>query len=349
MGYALTGYPSRSDKRRRQSQYRFCAYEDDRRRPKGKARARRKGTVEANGRVAQMKTPPSSLQELPVEVLERIFVLSRDLTLMPALNSYFYHNLKPSSHLLRKFMWEIYSFDYYDYEASVLRGKLSNFNENEVFLIDSIFDNRTFFEFYRDNYAELSKRVRGYIPRYCLEADFSMSHPDVPGYDFPERFYTEFDHLFLHKEMMNDLGNTFTFERVSEVIEGLLEWLFTEFPPYVKNYDQIHEAIVLVLDLGFPDYVDAPAGPLFALLHAVFENKDPQGLRAFADRLCEEEVEDSRIKLLESFLTRWYAEGESRDCLSDPMLWAELRRLSNMAVVEAIERCGGEPQYDIFF
>lgn len=353
MGYAVTGYPSRSDKRRRQTQYRFRAYEDDRRGRKGKERPKKKGGTE--DRVGCMRAPVTNLQDLPVDVLERIYVLSRDLTLMPALNSYFYHNLKLSSHLLGKFMWEIYTFDH---RNLVLHEEACPIDEGKVVLFDTIFDSRIFFDYFRNNYSELSKRIGGYIPGYILEEDMSVPLAreeairlvmrEAP-YNFPSRFYNEFEHLFLHREMMSDLGTFFSFQLVSDLFEGLLHWLFTEFPPFVENYDQIHDTILFTLNLISEYRRFMPIDPLCVLLRTLFASKDPSRLRAFVDRLFEDETKDSRIKLLETFVTQWYTEEEASTRLSDPMLWVEIRRLSNMEVVEVIERCGGVPQYDMFF
>ncbi|QLQ81899.1 hypothetical protein HG537_0G01530 [Torulaspora globosa] len=343
MGYALTGYPSRSDKRRRRIEHRFHAYDGDRRGRKGKERVQEKSSVEERRVV--------SLQDLPVEILERIYVFSQDLTLMRSLNKYFYHNLRPSTHLMAKFMWETYSLDL----RELLADNKIYLGDDKAILVDSMFDSKIFFDFFRNNYYELPKLFY-FIPGWCLNEDGSLIHPDVAvkvimglkSHDFPGRFYTAFDNFFLHGGMMDDLGYSFYFERGSHLVEDLLQWVFTEFPPYVKNYDQIEAAISVAYGLTSMS-CDFSSGPLLVLLQVLFENKDPPRLQAFVDRLFEEETNDSRIKLFDTFVMNYYSEEADPEDLSDPMLWAELRRLSNMALIEIIERYGGVPQYDVFF
>lgn len=304
---------------------------------------------------AQVISRPKSLQDLPIEVLERIYVLTKDTKLMPTLNSYFSVNLKLSAHLMFEFMWELFTFDY---RAHGLEDLIHcSHDPKKVVLMDSIFDDTRFFLFFRDNYFTFSDRVYGYLPTKYLKADGELTDQEIvlqqvngdTYYDYPERFYTQCDNFFLYQDMMYHLSEIYSFERPYEPIEEIFKWVFTRFPPYITNWRQIDEAMSLALSMAPVDYEDRieTAEPLIALIYALFDNDSPEDLQVFSDRIVYSTTTDSRIILLEVIISKWHAYQEA--CLSDPALWRAVHKISNLQVVEIIEKFGGEPQYDIFF
>lgn len=356
MGYALTGHPIRTHKRRKQNTYCRCEdYEKETSRKSGRRRqTKRNRTSEEDVTVSRLKRP-QSLQDLPVEVLQRIFVLSRDMTAMPSLNRYFLYHLKLSTYLLSEFLWEFYTFDY----KSVGLGDDIDCPEGRVFLVDSVFDDATFYDFLRDHYDELSEHIQGYIPKHYVKERLDEEEKDLivtvangdESYDFPERFYSDFQEFFLQCDMMIHLSGFFSFERPYEAIEGFFQWLFRVLPGYIECYHQINEIISHIMIMAVVDEADRieSVDPLITLITELFDSQQPKALQLFLDELFDDDTSDTRIKLLESVLGRWYMVGEGRQCLSSPFLWTELRRISDMDLIETIEKFGGEPQYDMFF
>lgn len=352
MGYATAGYPTRRHKRRKYAHQHFLILEDiDDGAPRDINGKKRKGKVRRTNVVGKFRAHDriTSLQDLPVEIIQHIFVLSQNTQSMTVLNKFFYQYLKPSHSLVYELLWEKFTFDPI---GKSVPGSVCP--PGQVMMVDSIFSNDLFYRFLAHYHSSILDRVFAFIPN-GLHEDFQVEHnlndilcwleKDVAK-DFPKVFYKNFDAFFSNKKFIIDISRYFTLLQPYTQLESLISWFFTEQSRFTVS--ELFPAINLILRIADIQTIHiCSSTPITTLVEMLFVNKDTTELRNILED--SDETNWSRLDCIKHFLDEYYSGEGAKQYLSDPALWELLRNISNMELIDVIVEYGGDPQFDVFF
>lgn len=352
MGYATAGYPTRRHKRRKYAHQHHLILEDiDDGAPKDINGKNRKHKVTSTNVVGKFGAHPriTSLQDLPVEIIQRIFVLSQNTQSMTVLNKLFYQYLKPSHSLVYELLWEKFTFEPVGKDApdSVCPPR-------KVMLIDSIFSNDMFYRFLAHYHSSILNYVFDFIP-YNLYEDYQVDHnvneilrwlkKDVSR-DFPKVFYEKFDIFFSNEKFIIGISRYFTLLHPYTLLESLISWFFTKQTRFTIS--ELFPATNLVLRIADIQTINIYSStPITTLVETLFVNKETKELRNILED--SDGTNWSRIDCIKHFLEEYYSGEVVKQYLSDPALWELLRNISNMQLIDMIVEHGGDAQYEVFF
>lgn len=346
MGYALSGRPTREHKRRKHvPRYHHIVVK---RKTSNKNKQKRAKSLNEVSRETSLQAP-ANFQDLPVEVIQRIFIFSGNTESLPYLNRYFHHHLKPSISLLYGLLWEKFTHKY-ELADNIACGS------NDVALIDTIFDNRLFFEFLAGNHCNILSNILVIIPQSLARKDLDSSDTNqviqlIRGKrfnDFPEVFYREFNLYFERPDFVTALHDFCRLERPYVLLKDLIHWYVNQqkFSARLSNFFDVVSLILTVADVEEQE-MDSVV-PLQALISELFSERPNENQINDNESSLRYQKERS-MELLTMFLKKFYTGDNASIHLSEAILWEDLRRISNMPLIDLIVKYGGEPQYDIFF
>ena len=372
MGYILTGYSSRHDKRKKHAlplhRYASSSINLQHHVHLLETRVSSKRPISEDQRTIRLPAKKLrhhqklTLQDLPVEIIQHIFVFTKDEPSMVTLNRFFYSCLKPSFSLLSKIMWEKYLFDPLEFGVSNIKAYSRNI------VIPTLFEHETFFRLLLDHHPILLKNISHFLPRKHYQdmqnGDFdtskeldlcSMNTEDTSKEDFPKNFYNNM-HIFLtRRECVKSLGNHFTLKNPYDVISPFIEWFFqgidmqgTDLSPKF-TFVSLFESIDLILYVsGSTVQKLASIEPLTTVIFLLyFTYADSLGSLNFEFFLQNR----SRLQLIEKFILKYYYNPSltENELLSDNTIWDLLRRVSDLKLIDLVVKCGGRPQYGVMF
>ncbi|CUS24406.1 LAQU0S16e00980g1_1 [Lachancea quebecensis] len=362
MGYVTAGYPSRPHKRVEKQEKRI--YYDRKRLRINEIDERR------DLQLRDRQRGPASLQLLPADVLERIFVLAGRGNSMPVLNRYFQRCLRPTRYLMGRFLLENYT---HDLNALLPRGSPAL-----LVLLDATFCNGTLLQFLNENPQfldhvhdvvvpadqadELSRERRVMLEQGRLDDITALNwqvemHPESnkPLREFPAAFYQR-PALFFENEISKRpvtynqlflrLQSTYAIQQPAWVCDLLIEWFFLENESFDINH--LFHAVNLVLHLSVndrPRFEDV--SPLTKFITYMYLDVTDRLLQLL---LCEN-LEDvgliceRKAKIVDKFIRKFYR--GSVDLLSSDELWKTVHEVRDRRLVESISNYGGKPSFNI--
>lgn len=369
MGYTVIGYPSRAHKRKKHVRQCHILPSDDQ---------LARHTASPSVGVQEVERPtsplkrPRSLQDLPVEIIQRIFVLTQDANLMRSLNTYFNHNLQLTDSLLH----EMYKTYMYDPVADGFIPRSSCPEYNSIILSTALFHNEAVMSYLERNNSLLCK-VWTYLDEELI--DHKYSRPETKASiqrslqlakdgtlgDFPRSFYKKFGRYLTLQSLMHHLSHHYVLYEPFRFMEDFFRWVFTTFTSVVKDYGDILDVLNTVYEIGrrfIPETYEG-SSPLVTLIELLLESDRPLEVQTYADKLALNSKDsdspfieksklrgrvDSRVLIIEQVVQFYYTKEHIYPCLSDYDLWSTIRRINNMKLIEVIEKYGGQPQYSLF-
>lgn len=373
MGYTLIGYPSRVHKRKKHArQPRQICLSASRFESCDQSSVSRGANDELERPTKLFKTP-RSLQDLPIEVIQRIFAFTQDVGLMRSLNRFFYHHLRLTDSLLGDMFWTYV----YDPVADGL-GDRFHCPRDLVMVSGEIFDNEAVLRFLNRN-DDILYKVWAFVEEEFVNHRLDESETEsailrlldsTTGMfrgDYPPSFYHEMGRYFTQETLLRALTRFFTLRRPHELAAKLFYWIFTSCTAYVKNYGDLFNVLRLLESMSEDSAAESweRAMPLETLVKVLFDSDRPVELQSYADDIVVNSLDsgdnftiggdsrfdgpvDSKIRILEQIVQFSYTNESALDSLSDYNLWVTLRKQSNMAVIELIEEYGGRPQFQLF-
>ena len=322
---------------------------------------------------------PKSLEDLPVEVIRRIFTLGGAPGQMALLNSFFHKCLSPDKMLLSDIFWERYLLSL---EHVVPRGYRYQFTLGKVLISQDLFSDDLLADFFVRYHSELIDQIDYFITDSISEKlkdqflqsrdgkDFD-SNFDLDKFidnvkdledgmtDFPAYFYKNFEIYFRYPDFLSKMNRFFTFQNVSNLISDLLRWfLLEQHRGYSLNelYRVIDTACSVSTNTTKQPHLESP-DPLCTILQALYcNNRQRQNTGQSWKHILrktlnlEMESDTMRLEFIKRFLNRYYhpdRNKNARELLSDHMLWRLLKSISRVELIDLIEESGGVPQYGV--
>ena len=408
MGFALIGCPSRPHKRRRVPQHvqndyvrAYCQARKIKVRRTGIAKdkvqsmggtdisnasnnkcdwdpAPIRGTTKSQ-RYSVHIPRPKSLEDLPVEVIRKIFTLGGAPGQMALLNSFFHRCLRPDKMLLMDVLWEKYLFSP---GCVVPHGNRHRFVVGKVHLVSQgLFSDGLLADFFVRYHSELIDQIDYFIGDSILEKledqflqskdekDFNLNFDKFIDNlkdreaitDFPAFFYKNFEIYFRYPDFLGKMNKFFTFQNVSSLISDLLRWFLLERDnsySLSELYSVIDTACTVSTDTTKQPHLES-SDPLCTILQILYcDNHQRQTTatgesweRTLREALnLEMESDAIRLEFIRQFLNRYYhpdRNKNARELLSDHMLWRLLKSISRVELIDLIEESGGVPQYGV--
>lgn len=340
MGYAIAGYRTRRLRHRKERNATplFLANEGDHE-IRAKSFKREKRVKRSHIR---------NLQDFPIEIIQRIFVLSSNTESMPVLNRYFHYALRPSFLLLFGIMWEKYSFS--PAQENIMS---SGIPVSQSLITDDIFNSSLFFQFLMTNYKVIMKNVTGFMPVNLYQEFTSNGNPalilqwmkEAHTTEYPEIFYRRMDIYFNNQDFVLYLKKFFILHRPYFIIDSLITWFL--HAEVEITLEQFFQAVRFILEISGSqaNQILSPV-PLITLIENLYDEKTFSQIECRKHNFTER---FSRADIVRLFVENFHSEEDSTAQLSDPALWEALRQISDVRIIDLIVNHGGDPLYNILF
>ncbi|CAR28616.1 ZYRO0F08096p [Zygosaccharomyces rouxii] len=331
MGYAIAGYPTRKRRGHRHKVKLLKHGKEDK--LTNKRRKRDDGKVSIG------------MSELPVEIIQRIFIMSGNAA-MYELNKFYHTILVPSTSLLSSMVWENYVWDPLQYGIE-LNEEDDDDNRHDgqkvLLMLETVFNVNAFWNYLTAN-MEILDSISRFIPTAVYQ-DF-MSEGDSGKVvqwweqdglmDFPQVFYANFELFVYNRNFIRSLSRFFILKDPYIHLNELIHWFYDRNNNDDDDDDDelFFETVGLVLEIAkVEDGGIYSSEPLESLLDVLFvQNKSNKPIQTFT-----------------KFLNLFYSRENAQEHLSDPSLWRLLRSTSNMTVIDIVVNHGGQPHYGAFF
>ncbi|CCF58439.1 hypothetical protein KAFR_0E02870 [Kazachstania africana CBS 2517] len=345
MGYAMVGYPTRPHKRRRRVPHQdlFRIYYENNHLTRTKKRNIASTANHDNILFPLTVHRKLTLQDLPTEIIQRIFVLSQEVDTMPILNRFFFHSLRVQPSLQLDMLWERHIFYPEEYNITEYVGQDGKFLLKPIFFnnLNNIAFFYNNFEFFNHKILKiLSKDTFAALEDGSFDTSNEIDFNTFPSGDYPSIFYDNIGIFFKFEGIVELFKKYFTFENPSHLIAQIFNWLFYRQDRHtISQIFPILDSICSTSDLS-PD-------PLFEILQILFV--DNSNSDSYLCKLLELPTHEShellakKLKWVESFIFRYYS--KSNESLSDPNIWHLLKKISNVNLIDLIINYGGTPQY----
>lgn len=352
MGYANAGYPTKIHKRiKRHHESKNVAIHYNKNFMNISNPNKKQKKLSGKNKKVNFLEKHANIQDLPVEVIQRIFVLSEGNSSMITLSKFFNACLRPTDYLISQVFWEKYTFDPHLYglkDYIALSGKI---------ILPTLFNNDMFFNFFISNYNCLLNEISQFINQNIVdqfvdgEIDVEQSYDFTKlitnDVDFPTIFYNNFSIYFTHPDVILELNRYFTIMDPWNLITSVIEWFFTS-ENQTNHYTKLSIALDLILEVSNTEStkIDSPL-PLCTLLQYLYDQNIATIL--LPTLFGSSDISHSRREFIEEFISNFYASPEVVPHLSDPALWKLLQEISDMQLIDLVIRFGGEAQYSLFF
>ncbi|KAI8383905.1 uncharacterized protein CGFF_03833 [Nakaseomyces glabratus] len=368
MGYIMAGLPSRVghlSHLKRQYKLRQPFYVEK------KARKRAAHTKHHRRHRRKM-----TLEDLPVEVIRRIFVHTCGEPAMTMVNKHFHRSLETSNILLEKVFWERYTWED---ERHILVTEQSDGNHEllrtQQFLVNrSLFKNMIMVNYMLHNYESLERKIAYFVDDHMMEylqenelldvkeiRDMHMrfSHRekflandidtiDEPyatetkqqiGYrtDFPPIFYSQYK-LYFEKHAIHSMKKMRKHFYIKRPYDLITSIIpwFFQIDDYHSNWKSLIKAVRTIMCLSNND---------ITLKDEIAMNSPLPLVYLITEITHASELEKRDLKRIKQFITKFYKDQEM---LSNPELWSHIRDTANKDLTALIISMGGQPDLTFF-
>lgn len=364
MGFATIGYPTKHHKRRRLPDHndRPIYYHNHKKQISSK-RSKVSNSDElfinnnnnnSNGDIVKkpgVRSKNITLQDLPYEVIHRIFVLTKDTTCMPKLNKFFYTCLRPTEYLVRKVVIERYFFDPKRY------GIERCLQDNGYLINPEIFENQLFAQYLLTNLTLLPLPIDLFAPRslipYLHEENlpedfvFDIGQLGKGEFDLPTYFYHNFNCYCYNPALLQTMCKYFTVSNIPLILENFLEWALTDGTHYgVTKIIEVLEGIWVLLSSR--NIVINTQHLMIITLHRLYDKTDKNSTRYCKDLFydSEENIDDQKEHFVEYIIRAFYRRnnGSGTKLLSGTDIWNILMEISNMKLIGVFTKYGAYPE-----
>lgn len=364
MGYVIAGYPTRRNKRQPVVEPKICYGSEQRSLQQAKTSVR-----QSKKRKVGLKRH-LTIQDLPLEIIQKIFVYAGSHNSMPLLNRFFHLCLRPTSFLINSYIWENFLWD--------LNESLRNETRARVHVLTSdVFDNRLLIDYLNRNHRFLNV-VSNIVNTESLptllqerqdkfykdELDsINESHLKVarheqlgkPINDFPSSFYNH-PNIFFHNDISQHppvynqfllkLHAHFSIKEPILLCDRIFNWFFWQSHSY--NINHLFHAINLVLHISLlPNSRLDNVDPLNHLLKNLYLEVSPDisNLLLLDGDEDDAQLNERKARIVEKFIRKFYK--DSQNCLSQDDLWQILSQTGERALMELVMRHGGRPGFSV--
>ncbi|SCV02714.1 LAMI_0H02256g1_1 [Lachancea mirantina] len=278
-----------------------------------------------------------TLERLPVDILQHIFVLSGTNNAMPLVNKKFHAVLRANAYLARRYVLENYVWAV----------------ENQYVLATEAFDVPALMTFFVDNseFLDLIDGVKS------VDAIITTKDNSTKLLDFPNAFYRHPELLFynditgkrvVYSQLLLKLNAFFEIEHPSSLCETVVHWFFWKNDLENYNINHMFYAVKLVLHLSrLRNSTLDDVGPLTEFIINMYMDVTPRLLTLL---LCEK-LEDAHLiserkaRIVDKFVRKFYRGDVSS--LSHDSLWRTVSEIKDFELIEVMVRHGGAPSFDV--
>lgn len=312
------------------------------------------------------------IEDLPSELIQRIFVLSRNHQLCEV-NKFFYACLRPTSFLLHRFIVENF---YHDLNHEVGRNAPGDAKRKEIPVFNGlngkVFENPVFVRFLKENHFLL--RDVGHIThgegleRLIKEREtmfsngdlinLSESHVAVTKQDYPPIFYEQVDLFFendiqlkkpIYNQFILQLSGHYEIKEPYYLIEMSLQWFFSSTHQY--NVNHLFHALNLISHVSVLQSNDFDnVTPLIQFISGLYiePKSNIYVLLLLDDYVDDGALSSRRLRVLAKFIKKFYKNVEERaSILSQDALWHTLSEIKEKPVMKVIMDYGGQPSFNV--
>lgn len=363
MGYALAGYPTKRHKRKKHVHHdEMVTYYDEKPLKITKIKRRKK-------QLPEMKVfKRFGLQDLPVEVLQEIFVYTEEPSSMFMLNKFFYKCLFPTRTLRLEVIWQKYGVpgDLMNRIFDMFKDKLPERVQGKSMIKESYFKHTDRIIFFLENIEHFNSRISYILPETyekAIEASeienlvLNDESPVTVKYEILIRekimpLLFKNNGLFLESAKLFDMSGTdlkipiiWFFDQKEFTISSLYSFL-----------DDLHSSI-REPKKTFDSYL------LVEIIELIFNSNIPIDRMEFLLEANAESLERIKLDIIEGLMVRFWlpaqisnANDQGNDIdghsdndgvLSSPILWEALKVISSIELIDIVEKHGGKPHYHI--
>ncbi|SCV03270.1 LAME_0H09076g1_1 [Lachancea meyersii CBS 8951] len=370
MGYVKSGYATRPNKRAKKVREKVY-YEHIR---KHRHKELKSAERQAN---ALAKKRPVRLQDLPQDVLERIFVFSGRNSPLPLLNRHFSQCLQPTPFLIEQYLRANFVSD----ANAALKTRLGDTYWPWYVLADCALENPMFLRYLNatpsflnpvDEIAPVEAedqtqqlRLQQYnegtlkelaTPLLPLEFDPATNKPlrDFPAsvYEWPAIFFDNDISAkpVVYNQLLLRLHFDYAIQHPSWVAESIMHWFFLDSHGAAPRLDVNHLffALNLIIHIsvqGKRSFADSH--PLAVFIDFLYVSVTPHLLQLL---LCEK-LDDAQLisarkaKMVSKFIRKFCSHDFGLLCEDE--LWVSLNAIKDHALVETITKYGGKPSFNV--
>ena len=368
MGFTIAGYPTRHHKRRmlphpdkRPVYYHHLHHwfgndTPDLRSNKRTKLSDRQSESASPSLEPQLYKHKTVLQDLPPEIIQRIFVLANDVTALPLVSKFFYHCLKPSNTLLHQIICERFLFDPHRF------GIHKCMDSGALLASPELFDHPLFARYFLHNFSYFDTKIDAFAPKSMVPHFHDTNLP--PGFvfdigtlgrgefDLPVYFYHNFAAVFADPHVLGRILRYFTGADMSMILDNGLRYFLEEQSQL--QVDSLAAFFLEVLQqLRITRTFITSAHPLHTTLISLFLVPGLNMAKlhpAHRDGSPVPEEDQQRLKhgIVRQLLLLFYGPENPHaiNLLSNPDLWRVLHDISDIKLIDIFEKFGAVGQYN---
>ena len=373
MGFSIAGYPTRHHKRR------MLPHPD--KRPvyyhhhwAGEGAARKRARVVGSGSVSSLvemtnvsapsllphhKHKAMTLQDLPAEIIQRIFVLANDVSALPLVSRRLHACLRPSATLLHHILYERFLFDPRTFG-------IHRCGDSDTLLASpELFEHRLVARHFLAHFAHFRERIHAFAPRSLvphlraaaagtLAPDFTFDLATLAQgeFDLPHYFYHHFAATFAQPHLLGGVLRYFSGADLSRMLDSALRWFFEEQTRYGVDALAAFCAALAEQLVRTRTHITS-ALPLHTALLALYlaPTRDVDMLLQMHSTDSEHDSTDptvSRYELVRALLRMFYGpqNPHAHALLANPDLWRALHDVSDIRLIDIFEKAGAVGHYN---
>ncbi|CAB4255049.1 similar to Saccharomyces cerevisiae YDR249C Putative protein of unknown function [Maudiozyma barnettii] len=365
MGFATVGYPTRHHKRRRLPDHQDCPIYYHNHHKNVRTKRTRKipneyslKNIDDTSTIPQIKRQSKkriTIQDLPCEIVQKIFILANDTTTMPQLSKFFYNCLRPTDYLIQKIFIERYFF-------SPKKYGIERCLQDDGYLVNpEIFNNTLFAGYFLTHMSSLKVPIDLFAPRSLVPYLHDENLPDdfifdigrlgKGEFDLPIYFYHNFDVYCNNPSILQTLSKYFTISNVPLILENFLDWSLSDGVHY--NVSTIIEVLICIGSFLNSRNISINSQHLMVItLHRLYnyDMSDPvhhwQKLFNSSDQ---EEINKYKQEFVHQIIQLFYGTTNKNGTklLSGNEIWQILVGLSNMKLIGVFTKYGVYPEISV--
>ncbi|SMN20925.1 similar to Saccharomyces cerevisiae YDR249C Putative protein of unknown function [Maudiozyma saulgeensis] len=362
MGFATIGYPTRHHKRRKLPDHQNCPvyYHNNNKNVRTKRNKRIttikliSNTDDTSILVQSNRRPRKKItfQDLPCEIIQRIFIMTNDTTCMPLLNKFFFDCLRPSYYLIRQILIERYLFNPKKYG-------IERCLQDDGYLVNpEIFDNTLFAGYFLTHISSLPVPIDLFAPRSLVpylhdenipdDFVFDISRLGKGEFDLPMYFYHNFDVYCNNPSILQTLSKYFTISNIPLILENFLDWSLS----YGTHYgcSTIVEVLICVASFLNSRNISINSQHLMVIaLHRLYNYNMSDPLnhwRKLFNSSNDEKINNYKEEFIQQIINLFYGikNENGTKLLSGNEIWRILVDLSNMKLIGVFTKYGVYPE-----
>lgn len=325
--------------------------------------SQQKQTNEGNSKI----TKKLSLDKLPPEIIQKIFIFSLANYNMLLTNKYLNHCLKLSDHLLEHNFIE----NYIHVMDNNIQENIDSMLIRVKYLNTRIFDDPVMTQFFLRRLKHLKKKFNRFITDEIINKGLTVyKNPSLPHRLYVSSINYYFKNIHILKYFFKNFEVV-----VSSLIDNIIDWFF-QFQTNYNIQDFLHVMKIIKRYCKKYDYlkdkVNFTAHHLVSILEHLFlsdNNKQLvtidffQGLSSYIELEGKKEEEGNihklpleklKINLVDVYLSMFYKplvidngnhDSDINTVLNDSSLWSCLKNISNIELIDVFVSHGIRPSY----